>query len=205
MRITKIPNPYCTKDIIPNIEVWAVKNDLVSQMENICKRFISSHPNEPLTIVAPNSRAGKDFADKMRAFAPDTLFANDVYGIFSEKVRVCIWDDKSAFRKTFNTHEAYLAAVEELWSYFRGMEYHEPEEDYILQLHLIANQQLKETVAESIIQLGAGDESNSVKATHHRHMVFIDEHLRTDKDILEAAHSIASYYEPCSITVFPIL
>ena len=192
---TNIPNPYCTSDTISEIEIWSVLDDFYDCQDEVCAQILQKYGDEPFTIYAsPSSYVAPYLANMLSAHSPSVKVVDRIWDLYGEEVDRYIYSVGSAFRRHYKD---YAGARHKVLNFMDNME---PTEDVLFQFHHIKDDEMQKVIEQTIAQHDEKQGDNCL-ALNRRHVLIIDETLVSQKTIEQEIKSVASCYDPKSITV----
>lgn len=196
LTVTNIPNPFCTRDTLPEVEIWSLADDFFDAQDEVCAHIRQRFDNGPLTVVLSScSQAAPYLANLLTKQDPSVKMARRVWDLFGEAVDNAIFAPDSAFRQHYAD---FMKARNKVVDYMQEME--QLDEDFLFQFHCIRDVEMQEVVEQTVAQIDS-EYGEACAAINRRHLLFINETLSSREDIEEAIKTAASCYDPLSITV----
>lgn len=196
LTVTNIPNPFCTRDTLPEVEIWSLTDDFFDAQDEVCAHIRQRFDNGPLTVVLSScSQAALYLANLLTKQDPSVKVARRVWDLFGEAVDDAIFAPDSAFRQHYAD---FMKARNKVVDYMQEMEL--LDEDFLFQFHCIKDVEMQEVVEQTLAQIDS-EYGEACAAINRRHLLFINETLSSREDIEEAIKTAASCYDPLSITV----
>jgi len=193
---TRIPNPYCTRDTIPEIDIWSSADDFFDVQDEVCAMVRKRYGNSPLTVILQSGgHAAPYFANMLTAQNLSVKVARRGWDLYGEEVENAILAPDSAFRQ-------HYAAFRESWDKVAlCMQQMEPlDEDYLFQFHHVKDVEMQQVIEQTIAQDDI-ERGEACEAVNRRHVLLIDETLTSCEEIEQAIQTVASCYDPQSLTV----
>lgn len=206
MRVSKIPNPYCTNDTVPYIEEWQI-NDFSDGCRNeISKALIERYKDKPLTIM-DSGNDKKEFlsADWLCPLITTANKSTSSVGVYdAEYIYEFFYNEDSIFRAHYAGDETAYKRIER---YGASMPIHG---ETIFQIHQIQDTEMKEVVNQTIIHSDCYHFiRREFEEINFRHILILtSKPISLQKDIsgsYSVLFHIASFYEPLSMTVITLL
>ena len=220
-----INNPTCTKDIIPNIEVWSIfkrkdngegnANPLIYAMKRekgykttnpkvlykrineICEKYVKEHGPYNVTVVVPTtSELNKYIVGVFKRYSPSTTIIDDLVAkMTKEEVDDWIYQADSLFRRYYK--KRYPQAYKLFKEYCSRMA------GDSFRYHLIKDMEMRKVI-DKTIKVNSEVWGDYSEAINDKHVLVIDDSVTTGRTIGQVCNIIGEYYEPSSITVLTL-
>lgn len=229
-----VANPTCTKDIIPNIEVWslfqrlshdrgdgnpllyALKNEkhyrltnpkmVYTRIEKLVEKFITKHNSINTTIAVPSTnRLNKYLIGLIKSKNKGIMVIDNLLVKMTiEEVDDYVFDENSTFRKVYG--KDFEQKYEIFQHYCSRMPYRDKngKEKNDFRLHLIEDMEMRQII-NNTIKINNQFYGSYLSAINNKDILIIDDSITTGQSIKEATKIIADCYEPKSITILTLM